>query len=315
MAVSFCSVKTDEQGKELVPHGMAMFPMACYDEDFSVHLVPWHWHEDFEMIMITEGCSHIHVEDTSITLHKGDALLVNSGVLHSVNNGAPEDAHCHSIVFHPRLIGGSVDSVFWQNLVNPIIQNASFRYQRFGGSASWQAAVIADMSAAWQAVADETDDYENYVRYLLSRAFHTLNLNTRTTAVKAVAQTCLPAERTKTMMQFIHEHFTEDLSREQIADSAAVSKSVCLRCFTQVIGITPVRYVIQYRIEKAAQMLLTTDKKANEVATSCGFSDISYFTKCFREWKGYTPLEYRKEFAQAARHLRDSIFEETDNAV
>ena len=51
----------------------------------------------------------------------------------------------------------------------------------------------------------------------------------------------------------------------------------------------------EYRIEKAAGLLLSTEKKAGEIATACGFSDISYFTRRFREINGCTPLEYRKE--------------------
>ena len=56
-----------------------------------------------------------------------------------------------------------------------------------------------------------------------------------------------------------------------------------------------IRYLLRYRIEKAAGLLLSTEKKAGEIATICGFSDISYFTRRFREINGCTPLEYRKE--------------------
>lgn len=296
MALSFCKVETDRYGKELTSHGMVMFPMACYDEDFSTHLVPWHWHDDFEFIIITAGCAHIHVEKTCISLHQGDAVLINSGVLHSVNCGIKENALCHSLVFHPRLIGGSVDSVFWQKLVYPLTQDKSFRYQYFDHRVSWQAEVIDDMSKAWSAFAHELDDYENYVRYLLSRAFRTLNLSRQTFSANMTEQEYLSAERTKKMMQYVHEHYTEELTLEQIANSVAVSKSVCLRCFRQVIGTTPIRYVVEYRIEKAADLLITTKKRVNEIAILCGFSDISYFTKCFRELKGSTPLEYRNTF-------------------
>lgn len=294
MALMHCKVETDRHGKELLSHGMAMFPIACYDEDFSAHLVPWHWHDDFELIMITEGLAHIYVENSCVPLQQGDALLINCGMLHSVNCGMPENALCHSLVFHPRLIGGSIDSIFWQKLIDPIIQNKSLRYEYLDHSVSWQADVIADMSKAWSAFAEEPEDYENYIRYLLSKSFRMLNRNWQISAEKITKQECIAAERTKVMMQFIHDHYTEELSLEQIAGSAAISKSVCLRCFRQVIDTTPIHYVMQYRIERAADLLLTTEKRAHEIATACGFSDISYFTKCFRELKGCTPLEYKK---------------------
>ena len=60
------------------------------------------------------------------------------------------------------------------------------------------------------------------------------------------------------------------------------------------------RSVKNLRLEKAAEILKTTRKTAKEAALDCGFNDVSYFTKAFRERMGVTPGEYqrqtRKEF-------------------
>lgn len=296
MALSACDVTIDRTRKELKRHGLVMFPIACYEDDLSKTTVPWHWHDEFEFIMITEGIAPIQVEETTIQLMEGDAIFINSGVLHNIDNSKVIEAKYRSLVFHARLIGGSIDSIFWQKLVTPMIQDKSFRYLHLDHSISWQADVIKTMAAAWQAVVDEIDDYENITRYHLSKAFRLLNNNRQVQGVKASPRERLSAERTKVMIQYMEEHYAEELSLDNIADSAYVSKSVCLRCFRQVIGTTPIRYLVQYRIEKAAERLTETEEKANEIAISCGFSDISYFSKCFREWKGVSPLEYRKSF-------------------
>lgn len=68
-----------------------------------------------------------------------------------------------------------------------------------------------------------------------------------------------------------------------------------------MLGLTPIQYVKQYRIEKAAEMLLTTRLKAGEIGAACGFSDMSYFTKSFREAKHCTPKEYQRRFAGKER--------------
>lgn len=294
MALSVCDVAIDKNRKELVEHGLVIFPIACYEDNLALNPVPWHWHDEFEFIIITEGLVHLQVENATIPLAQGDAVFINSSVLHSIDSGRAVKAKCHSLVFHARLIGGSIDSVFWQKLITPIMQDKSFRYLCLNHSVSWQADITKSMAAAWQAVVDEIDDYENLVRYHLSRAFRLLNNNRPVSDIKMSQRERLSAERTKTMMQYIEEHYFEELSLNMIADSAAVSKSVCLRCFRQIIGTTPIRYLVQYRIEKAAERLKQTNEKANEIAISCGFSDISYFSKCFRELKGVTPLEYRK---------------------
>ena len=105
------------------------------------------------------------------------------------------------------------------------------------------------------------------------------------------------AQRMKQMLRFVEEHYAEELTVERIADSVALSESACLRSFRQLLGTTPIQYVKQYRIEKAAGLLLTTRLRTGEIGAECGFTDLSYFTKTFREIKHCTPREYRQRFA------------------
>lgn len=66
-----------------------------------------------------------------------------------------------------------------------------------------------------------------------------------------------------------------------------------LRCFRATIGTTPIRYLREYRIEQAANRLSNSQASIADIAAACGFQDISYFTKTFREMKGLTPKAYR----------------------
>ena len=102
------------------------------------------------------------------------------------------------------------------------------------------------------------------------------------------------AERSKTMVQFIQTHYAEELTTAEIARSAAVSESECLRCFRATIGISPIRYLRQFRVQKAMELLDGTAMKVAEVGARCGFSDNSYFTKVFHELKGCSPSEWRE---------------------
>ena len=87
---------------------------------------------------------------------------------------------------------------------------------------------------------------------------------------------------------------------EKIAACVALSESACLRSFRQLLGTTPIQYVKQYRVEKAAELLRSTRLKTGEIGAECGFADGSYFIKTFREVKHCTPLEYRQRFGLKA---------------
>ena len=75
---------------------------------------------------------------------------------------------------------------------------------------------------------------------------------------------------------------------------AVVSAGESKRVVRATIDTTPIRYLRQYRIRQAARLLCHTEERISDIASRCGFQDMSYFTKSFREQLGCTPTEYRR---------------------
>lgn len=295
-----CEIVASEQGEELVQHGSAMFPVACYEENMTCYSVPWHWHEDLEYILAHEGDVTVGVDGRHYTLAQGQGILINAGVLHAVEYTEKAPSVLHSAVFHPRLIGG-VDTVYWQKFVQPLLTPGAPSCFLLDESIPWQSLALAELRAGWQAIAEEKADYENRGRYHLSAALHAIADHCPSYAAKTSQQQQAEAHRVKQMLHFIERHHAEELTLREIAESASLSESACLRSFRKLLGTTPIQYVRQYRIEKAAELLTSTQLKMGEVGAECGFSDGSYFTKSFREQKNCTPREYRQRFLEQAR--------------
>ena len=93
----------------------------------------------------------------------------------------------------------------------------------------------------------------------------------------------------------IEARYSEEITLTQIAGSACISESECLRCFRSVIGCSPMQYVKQLRIQRAAELLKSTDWKICDIGMQCGFQEMSYFAKTFREVKRCTPKGYREQ--------------------
>ena len=145
--------------------------------------------------------------------------------------------------------------------------------------------------------APENDPFsENRVRYHLTAALRLLITQCVSGKVKVSEQEQIASERMKQMLRYVEEHYAEELTVEKLADCVVLSESACLRSFRQFLGITPIQYVKQFRVEKAAELLRSTRLKTGEVGLECGFSDASYFIKTFREIKHCTPREYRIRF-------------------
>ncbi len=293
MAISPCVNHIDEQGRELVEHGTALFPVACYHDDLTSDPVPWHWHDELEAVIIEEGTAVFAADHERLFLNAGEGCLVNADVLHAAWNAEGSSCRLHSVVFHPRLVGGAAESIFWQNYVLPIIEHRSFRILRLVPSEQRDAAMLGYIETAWQCCKSEPRGYELQVRSALSDfLLETLDcIPGRETALSA--KTRRREERMKQMLEYIRNHLREEMSVAEIARAASISESECIRCFRNTIGVTPIKYVRQLRLQRAAELLKTTDKKIVEIGEECGFQEMSYFSRVFREQFSRTPSQYR----------------------
>ncbi len=243
---------------------------------------------------VSEGMILATAGGEKFRLEKGEGLFINAGVLHGdwpLNAGS---CRLHSMVFHPRLVGGNPDSVFWQKYLQPLLTDPSRPCAVLRPTVDWQHEAIEDMERAFRAVVNEIPGYEFKTRAALSEMI--FQLVSHAPAVQAMPKKALRnADRIKTMLQFIQEHYAENISVEQVASSASISPSECLRCFHDMIGTTPNQYLRDQRAQRAAELLCGTGLRVTEIAMQCGFQDASYFARAFRQVYGCGPTEYRRK--------------------
>ena len=102
----------------------------------------------------------------------------------------------------------------------------------------------------------------------------------------------------RNVLKLIEENYAQELTLTDMAKAAELSPNYFCRYFKKIAGCSPVEYLIEYRLNMAAQLLTTTEDCVADVALACGFNDASHFIKFFHRQKGVTPRRYRQMHAK-----------------
>ena len=293
MDIPTCDITTNAARREMTTHGTYAFPSGFYQADLYLHPLAWHWHDEMELLVLTSGSVRFKTLSDEFIIQKGEGLFFNSGVLHAAWEHDSKEILFHSIVFHPRLIGGHEDSIFWEKYVNPLLADPSLKALHFTKNISWQKEILRLIEDSWQAGYYEKEEYEFTVRSNLSHIIALILSQNDPASLPLSEKQLRDNHRMKLMLQYIEAHLADAIEITDIAETAGISVSECLRCFKHSIGTTPIQYVKQLRIQRAAELLTYTTLSITEVAIECGFQEMSYFSKTFRQTHGCTPTEFR----------------------
>ena len=287
---------TDDKNHEKVPMSSLGFPYVCIFSDMKKYAegtISWHWHTSFEIFVMYEGTMEFRTSDMTVELNKGDAVFVNTGVLHyykAVNDGA-----CCGMahLFHMDFLSGAYNSIFEEKYFLPVSRCEALRAWVIHPDSYERMKMISDVIEAEDLMRSEPEGFELSIRAKLCEFWMGLYRETKEVRANAPVRNMQDSERIKKMMDFVQENYSEPITAKDIADAAGISVREGSRCFKRCIGMSPVEHLTEYRILMAARMLAESGKAIIEVSENCGFSSPSYFGKVFRERIGQTPKEYR----------------------
>ena len=270
--------------------GLPLYIRTADLEQFTGKRAACHWHDDLEWIHILDGTMNYSVNGRKLPLKVGDSLLVNGRQMHYGYGEGGCRFLC--ILFHPSLFGDN--QVLRQEYIRPVLENPALEYLYFdgeeeegrktgkalrrmaefkeAGEMAYEMDVIGWMCLLWAEILRKTD---------------------------VGGGVCPAGEREdraaqKEMVSFICRHYGEPLSLEAIAAAGHVSRSKCCQIFRKYVGQSPVEFLNAYRLKVGRNLLRDTERNVTEVATVCGFSHLSYFSRQFAAAYGRTPREYRR---------------------
>ena len=117
-------------------------------------------------------------------------------------------------------------------------------------------------------------------------------------SVTSESQRDVDSDAVRTACRFIEENLKSDISIDQLASLVHLSKFYFIRLFKRLMGVSPYQYVQITRINRAKELLMSTDFRINEIADAVGFSSAMRFTKFFSDMTGMSPSVFRKNSYQ-----------------
>lgn len=318
-----CECVPDSTGRELGAASAGGLRCAAYEERLGANAgqgVPWHWHDELEVVLVESGEVRARSEGGSAQLKVGDVIFFNARTFHMLA-GSP-NARIRSLVFDSALVSGGAGSDIARRYVEPVLERADLKCyvwpsrdegaRRAAGDldASGEDSCLTSLARwvldAYDAMEREPFGFECDVRGALSRCMIELARVVGTDG-EGASGIGVRSTRLQLMSDYIEANYMKPLRVGDIASAVGVSERECLRCFRDVIDETPSHFLQMRRLAHAAHELASASEPLiSEVARSVGIADASAFSRMFKAVYGKSPREYRKAFraasGRAAKH-------------
>lgn len=185
--------------------------------------------------------------------------------------------------------------LLWIHFYGP---QADAYYTRFLEQHSWhfRSAHQPELTAAIRSLIrlheEKTDDTDLLAA---QQIVDLLTLVCTESAEQNAASTVLD-DKLKNIIGYLDEHYTENISLDELSERFFISKYYLSREFKKEFGTTIVQYLLTKKITNAKELLRYSNSSIEEIAQLCGIGDASYFNKVFKKLEGCTASEYRKQW-------------------
>lgn len=277
-----------------------------YDHLQSPTMIMPHWHMNLELLYIQRGTICVTLESGKIVASRGQIVVINANVVHSIESLTQESYYFCLII----------DSTFAQKLGFDVINT---RYKSLTDD--------LEMKNIFQLIINEGTLQKAFYKKAIRALCHTmlilLHRNQIFTQDESISNEYFTYENVnivKRILRYIQTNYSRDFTLDDLANIATVSKFHMCRVFKEITLITINQYIIQVRLERAKELLIEDSMSISDIAESCGFANVSYFTKTYKKHYGHSPSQSKKYAPQFSKeiyevNLSNPVESTKDNSV
>lgn len=306
------TLKTNDNLQTIRPFPDPSFPFIINHLNMSqlpIPYIPWHWHDEFEFIWVKSGSLTVGTSDGSFILQPDDCAFLNNGILHTLKTQSDEDCDFFSVRFLGTLLFPNNNATLTSQYMHPILVSPELRYIHLSAENPLKSRMIQLMKQVIQIYYMNQQGSELMILSKLYALWAELNeyLQQYPSASPVSGLSISDYDRVTVAIHYIAEHYADPLTLDDIANIILVSKSECCRCFKRVVSLSPIEFLIQYRVMEAIRKMQAKEavaKSISQLSASVGFNNASYFNKQFKRHTNCTPLEYRNKLLSEAQNAK-----------
>ena len=271
---------------------------------------PFHFHDLHELIFIVNSYGKVYAGNKVLNFKKNDIFMFGPGLAHCFYNeksfvSTGEAAHAIVIFFKHDFLG---ENFFFHN---DLIRTKQLLQESTFGLKVKEANEVMEtlfMEITKSKGMDSLIILLRLLNILSSQNIHKILINTELSK-KFITDN--ESARLEPLLKYIFENFKNDLNIKEAASLACMNEAAFCRYFKSRTEQTFSQFVNRVRITHATRLLATEERSISDICYECGYENISYFNRQFKDITGQTPIAYRKQLLYA----NDSLNTETEEEI
>ena len=276
-------------------HGTHAFPYVVYWGLLpdSLSGFPLHWHEEMEIIYVEEGSVSILVRNTEYIVKGGEFVLIHPQAIHAIRQHDDCRGFYFNILFRFSMLESGAEDICRKKYLDPIYNRQLLMPEYIDSSHP----LNAQIAPLIRSLLSEREEKRFHNEMLIKSKLFEILYNIFGYCEKSdkdQAYEDIVFDKLKQSLIYLENNYAENITVESIAAISNYSVSHFSKLFRQMTGESLTQYLKNYRLGTAASRLLNEPTKVSEIALSCGFSNLSYFSRAFYQKYNMTPSEFRK---------------------
>ena len=240
-----------------------------------------HAHDFCEVLYVVKGSGNVEIAGQHYAVKQGDLIIVNPGTVHQEKSNPADPINLVFLAITNFQIEQLPKNHLLEGGALPVINSQRYQYK----IESYFSDLITEASS-------QVDYYDEICSGLVT-ALIVLILRIRRAEEKPAIPEGDAEAACEQIKNYLDQNYTKEITLDELSEKIYISKHYLSHIFKNETGVSPIKYLINRRIEEASRLLQETDLSITEISHRVGYENPVYFSQIFKRTKGISPLKFR----------------------